>query len=244
VIFTLTSMDNEIGRSVLVVGASRGIGAAIAQTFADVGDRVAATHRGSGVPLEKVVAVQMDVTDDASVERALAEVTEAQGAPEIVVYNAGITRDTLLLRMSEDDYRDVVETNQVGAFRVLRRAVKPMLRSRRGSIVLVSSASARAGAPGQVNYSSSKAALEGLARSTAKEYAAKGIRVNVVAPGPTDTDMVAAMTDTAREQLISEVPLGRLARPDEIASVVSWVADATFVTGATIPVTGGAAMGY
>jgi 3-oxoacyl-[acyl-carrier protein] reductase len=244
VIFTLTSMDNEIGRSVLVVGASRGIGAAIAQTFADVGDRVAATHRGSGVPLEKVVAVQMDVTDDASVERALAEVTEAQGAPEIVVYNAGITRDTLLLRMSEDDYRDVVETNQVGAFRVVRRAVKPMLRSRRGSIVLVSSASARAGAAGQVNYSSSKAALEGLARSTAKEYAAKGIRVNVVAPGPTDTDMVAAMTDKAREQLISEVPLGRLARPDEIASVVSWVADATFVTGATIPVTGGAAMGY
>jgi 3-oxoacyl-[acyl-carrier protein] reductase len=127
---------------------------------------------------------------------------------------------------------------------VVRRAVKPMLRGRRGSIVLVSSASARAGAAGQVNYSSSKAALEGLARSTATEYAAKGIRVNVVAPGPTDTDMVAAMTDKAREQLISEVPLGRLARPDEIASVVSWVADATFVTGATIPVTGGAAMGY
>lgn len=228
----------------LVVGASRGIGVAIAQAFADAGDQVAATHRGSGVGVEKVFGVQMDVTDPASIEQAFDQVTEAHGAPEIVVYNAGITRDTLLLRMSEDDYRAVIETNQVGAFRVVRQAIKPMLRKRNGSIVLVSSASARAGAPGQANYSSSKAALEGLARSTAKEYAAKNIRVNVVAPGPTDTDMVAAMTDQAREQLISEVPLGRLARPDEIASAVSWVADATFVTGATIAVTGGAAMGY
>lgn len=228
----------------LVVGASRGIGAAIAQAFADAGDQVAATHRGSGVGVEKVLSVQMDVTDPASIERAFDQATEAHGAPEIVVYNAGITRDTLLLRMSENDYRDVIETNQVGAFRVVRQAIKPMLRKRNGSIVLVSSASARAGASGQANYSSSKAALEGLARSTAKEYAAKNIRVNVVAPGPTDTDMVAAMTDQAREQLISEVPLGRLARPEEIASAVSWVADATFVTGATIAVTGGAAMGY
>lgn len=228
----------------LVVGANRGIGAAIAQAFADAGDQVAATHRGTGVPAEQVRAIKMDVTNDLSVEQALAEVTEAQGAPEIVVYNAGITRDALLLRMSEDNYREVIDTNQLGAFRVLRRVLKPMLRQRKGSVVLVASASARAGAAGQANYSSSKAALEGLARSTAKECASKGIRVNVVAPGPTDTDMVAAMSDTAREQLIGEVPLGRLAQPKEIASAVTWLAEATFVTGATIPVTGGAAMGY
>jgi 3-oxoacyl-[acyl-carrier protein] reductase len=237
-------VSGALGRSVLVVGASRGIGAAIAQAFADGGDRVAGTHRGSGVPAGNVSAVQMDVTDDESVQRALAEVAESQGAPEIVVYNAGITRDALLVRMGEDEYRDVVETNQFGAFRVVRRVLKPMLRNRAGSIVLVSSVSARTGAAGQVNYSSSKAALEGLARSTAMEYAAKGIRVNVVAPGPTDTDMVAAVSDKAREHMINAVPMGRLGRPEEIAEVVVWVANATFVTGATIPVAGGLALGY
>jgi 3-oxoacyl-[acyl-carrier protein] reductase len=229
---------------VLVVGASRGIGAAIARAFAAAGDRVAGTHRGSGVPVGTVSAVEMDVADEQSVRQALTEVTESQGAPEVVVYNAGITRDTLLVRMGEDEYREVVEINQFGAFRVVRQVLKPMLRDRAGSIVLVSSVSARSGAAGQANYSSSKAALEGLARSTAMEYAAKGIRVNVVAPGPTDTDMVAAVSDKAREQMIRAVPMGRLGRPEEIADVVVWAANATFMTGATIPVAGGLAMGY
>lgn len=235
---------SDLGRSVLIVGASRGIGAAVSRSFLEAGDRVAGTHRGSGVPVEGVYAVKCDVTDDASVEAALAEVSDVHGAPEVVVYNAGIVRDTLLVRMTEQDYRAVIDTNQVGAFLIVQRAVKAMLKARKGSIVLVSSAAARAGQSGQANYAASKAALEGFARSIAKEYASRNIRCNVVAPGPTETDMVAALSDQAREALIGEVPLGRLGRPDEIADAIRWVAGATFVTGATIPVTGGAAMGY
>jgi 3-oxoacyl-[acyl-carrier protein] reductase len=232
------------GRSVLVVGASRGIGAAVAREFAAAGDRVAGTHRGSGVPVDGVFEVKLDVADAGQVAEAVAAVTEHQGAPQIVVHNAGVTRDGLFARMPEEHYRDLVEVTQLGAFRVAQRVLPAMAKAREGSLVLISSASARAGSPGQANYAAAKAALEGFARSLALEYGRRNVRVNVVAPGPTDTDMVAALNDRQRQALVDQVPLGRLARPEEVAEVVRWVAASTYVTGATIPVTGGGALGW
>lgn len=237
------SVKGNGDRSVLVVGGSRGIGAAVVRAFLKGGDRVSATHRGSGVP-DGARPVAMDVVDDESVDSAFAEVEGAHGAPEVVVCNAGVTHDRLLVRMAAAEYTDVVEINQIGVFRVVRRALPAMLKARRGSIVLVSSAAARAPFAGQANYAASKAALEGFARTAAIEYASRNIRVNVVAPGPTDTDMVASLPDKQRAHMVATVPLGRLADPDEVASAVRWVADATFVTGVTLPVTGGAALGY
>lgn len=231
-------------RSVLVVGANRGIGEAVAREFLRAGDRVAGTHRGSGVPVDGVFGVELDLSDAERVADAVAEVTAHQGAPEVVVLNAGVTRDGLVARMPEEHYREVIEVTQLGAFRVAQRVLPAMAKARAGSIVLVSSASARAGSPGQANYAAAKAALEGFARSVALEYGRRGVRVNVVAPGPVDTDMVAVLTDRQRQALIDQVPLGRLARPEEIAEVVRWVAGSTYVTGATIPVTGGGALGW
>jgi 3-oxoacyl-[acyl-carrier protein] reductase len=233
-----------VGRSVLVVGAGKGIGAAVAGAFAAAGDRVAGTHRGSGVPIDGVHPVELDVRDAESIDRAVTEVERTLGPPEIVVCNAGVTKDGLLMRMSEEQYREVVEVNQFGAFRVVRRVLPAMVKARSGSLVLISSISARLGVAGQANYSASKAALEGFARSAAREYASRGVRVNVVAPGPTDTDMVAAMTERARAAMLAEVPMGRLAQPSEIADVVRWLADSTYVTGVTVPVSGGSALGF
>lgn len=240
---TLATMQNENGRSVLVVGASRGIGAAAARAFVHSGDRVAGTHRGGGIPVESVFAVKADVTDAASIDAAVTEVEAHQGPPEVVVFNAGITRDNILLRMDEDDLREVVETVQYGAFRVLKRVTRNMLKAKAGSVVLVSSISSRAGVKGQSNYTAAKSGLEGMARSVARELAPRGIRVNVVSPGPTDTDMVGQLTDEQRTALVGEIPLGRLGTADEIAEVIHWVAGSTFMTGAIVPVTGGAGMG-
>lgn len=167
----------------------------------------------------------------------------AFGGMDIVVANAGVTADTLLLRMSDDAWSQTLDTNLSGAFRVVRRAIKPMMRARSGSIVLISSAGAAAGVAGQINYTASKAGLVGLARSTVRELGGRNIRVNVVAPGPTDTDMTAVLTDTQREAMRTATPLGRFAQPDEIAQVIEWVARSTFMAGAVVPVDGGASMG-
>ncbi len=230
-------------KSVLVVGASRGIGGETARQFVQSGDHVVGTHRGSGIDIDGVHDVKMDLRDPDSIDAAVGEIESHQGAPEIVVCNAGINRDQLLIRMSEDDYREVIETNQLGAFRVVKRVLPAMLKAKGGSIVFVSSASAAAGQAGQANYAASKAALEGFARSIAQEYGKKGIRSNVVMPGPTETDMVAELSEKQREAMVAQVPMGRLAQPSEIAEVVESVSRATYMTGATVPVTGGAAIG-
>lgn len=225
------------------------------QRFAEAGDQVAATHRSpapapptpssgpaassNGSPLW----VSCDVTSTESVDAAFTAVESAFGGMDIVVANAGVTADTLLLRMSDDAWSQTLDTNLSGAFRVVRRAIKPMMRARSGSIVLISSAGAAAGVAGQINYTASKAGLVGLARSTVRELGGRNIRVNVVAPGPTDTDMTAVLTDTQREAMRTATPLGRFAQPDEIAQVIEWVARSTFMAGAVVPVDGGASMG-
>ncbi|MFK4298604.1 NAD(P)-dependent dehydrogenase (short-subunit alcohol dehydrogenase family) [Arthrobacter sp. GAS37] len=163
---------------------------------------------------------------------------------ETLIVNAGITDDDLLLRMDEEKIRRVLETNAIGPMIAVKEALRPLLRSKDGSIVLVSSASARYGVPGQANYTAAKGALEGFARTVAKEYASKGIRCNVVAPGGTATDMTSALTEDQRQTMLNDVPLGRLARPEEIASVIYWVSQSTYMTGVTVPVTGGAVLGY
>lgn len=228
---------------VFITGASRGIGAATAAAFVARGHRVAATHRGSGVPVDGVHSVKMDVTDEASIESGIAEVESIYGPPEILIHNAGSNRDKLLLRMTEDDFRAPFETNTVGAYRLIKRILPGMLKAKRGSIVLVSSASAYAGQPGQANYAASKAALEGLARSVMREYASKNIRCNIVVPGGTETDMTATLSEGQREAMLAQIPMRRLARPDEIAEAVAAVAMMPYMTGATVAVTGGAAVG-
>jgi 3-oxoacyl-[acyl-carrier protein] reductase len=186
------------------------------------------------------------VTDQASVVAAFAEVEERQGPVEVLVANAGITRDTLLLRMSEDDFTDVVDTNLAGAFRVVRQAAKGMLRARRGRIVLISSVVGLLGSAGQVNYAASKAGLIGMARSIARELGSRGITANVVAPGFVESDMTAELSDQRRAEILAAVPLGRFASAEEVAGVVRWVAgeEAAYITGAVIPVDGGLGMGH
>jgi 3-oxoacyl-[acyl-carrier protein] reductase len=234
-----------VGRSVLVTGGNRGIGLAIARAFADAGDQVTVTSRSGGAP-EGLSAVRCDVTDTDSVEAAFAEVESGQGPVEVLVANAGITRDTLLLRMTEDDFTSVVDTNLTGAFRVAKRAAKGMLRQRRGRIVLVSSVVGLLGSPGQVNYAASKAGLVGMARSMARELGSRGITANVVAPGFVDTDMTAALPEETQEEYRSRIPLGRFCTPEEVAGVVRWLGsdEAAYVTGAVIPVDGGLGMGH
>lgn len=233
-----------MNRSVLVVGASRGIGAAIARQFVVAGDQVAATHRGSGVPIDDALAVKCDVTESSSVDAAFGEAEAAHGPVEILVVAAGITRDGLLMRMSEEDYLAVVDTNLSGAFRVARRAIPKMVKQRRGSIVFLSSVAGHTGSPGQANYAAAKAGLDGLARTVAREYASRGVRANVVAPGPIDTDMTRGLTDEQRAKLVSEIPLGQMGSPEDVADAVLWVSGAAFVTGAFIPVSGGLGIGY
>jgi 3-oxoacyl-[acyl-carrier protein] reductase len=237
--------DARMARSVLVTGGNRGIGRAIAQAFAANGDKVSVTHRGSGVP-SGLHGVLCDVTDPEQVEALFDDVETHQGPVEVLVANAGITRDTLLLRMSEQDWDDVIATNLTAAFRLAKRAAKGMLRMRRGRIVFVSSVVGLSGSAGQANYAASKAGLVGLARSIARELGSRNITANVVAPGFVETDMTAALPEDRRADLLAQIPLGRYASPEEVAGVVTWLAgdDAAYITGAVLPVDGGLGMGH
>ncbi|MDQ3153809.1 MAG: 3-oxoacyl-ACP reductase FabG [Actinomycetota bacterium] len=234
-----------MSRSVLVTGGNRGIGLAIARAFAAQGDQVAVTHRGSGAP-EGLLGVACDVTDAAAVDAAFAAAEEAHGPVEVLVSNAGITDDTLLLRMSEEQFTRVLDTNLTGAYRVAKRAAKGMLRLRRGRLVFISSVVGLSGAPGQVNYAASKAGLVGVARSIARELGSRSITANVVAPGYVDTEMTAELTEVRRTEILSSIPLGRQATSAEVAAAVTWLASdgAAYVTGAVIPVDGGLGMGH
>jgi 3-oxoacyl-[acyl-carrier protein] reductase len=234
-----------MSRSVLVTGGNRGIGRAIAEAFVAADDQVAITSRGGDGP-EGALPVKCDVTDAASVDAAFDEVEAAHGPVEVLVANAGITADTLLLRMSEDDWSRVIETNLTGSYRVAKRAAKGMLRLRRGRLVFISSVVGLLGSAGQVNYAASKAGLVGMARSLARELGSRSITANVVAPGFVETEMTAVLPEEKRAEYQAQIPLGRLAQPAEVASVVRWLAseEAGYVTGAVIPVDGGLGMGH
>ena len=237
--------DAPMARSVLVTGGNRGIGLAVARAFAALGDSVAVTHRGSGVP-DGLFGVKCDVTDPDQINEMYDAVEAAQGPVEVLVANAGITRDTLLLRMSDEDWQAVIDTNLTGAFRLAKRAAKGMLRLRRGRIILVSSVVGLTGSAGQVNYAASKAGLVGFARSLARELGSRAITTNVVAPGFVETDMTAELPEERRNELLGQIPLGRYASAEEVAAVITWLAsdDAAYITGAVIPVDGGLGMGH
>ncbi len=228
-----------------MTGGNRGIGKAIAEAFVAVGDQVAITYR-SGEPPPGVLGVKCDVTDPAAVDAAFAEVERAHGPVEVLVANAGITRDTLVLRMSEDDWGDVIDTNLSGSFRVAKRAARGMLRLRRGRIIFISSVVGLLGSAGQVNYAASKAGLVGMARSLARELGSRSITANVVAPGFVETEMTEVLPEEKKAEYRAQIPLQRYAGTDEIASVVTWLASdgAAYVTGAVIPVDGGLGMGH
>lgn len=230
-------------RTVLVTGA-RGIGLACAQTFAADGDKVAVLSRSSTAA--ELLTVPCDVSDAAQVDEAFAKVEAELGPVQVVISNAGITRDTLLARMKPDDWDSVIATNLTGAYNVARRAIGPMMKGRYGRLVFVSSVGAYLGAPGQANYAASKAGLIGLARSIAREYGGRGITANVVAPGPIETDMTTALTADWRERTAAAVPVGRFGTPDEVAAAVRFLASdqAAFITGTVLPVDGGLAMGH
>ncbi len=234
-----------MGKSVLVTGGNRGIGLAIAQRLRADGDSVAITYR-SGEPPPGFLAVRADVTDEAAIDAAFSTIEEQQGPVEVLVANAGITRDTLLLRMSEDDFTAVLDTNLTGAFRVAKRASRGMLRLKRGRIILISSVVGLSGSAGQTNYAAAKAGLIGFGRSLARELGSRGITVNVVAPGFVATDMTAALDEDRRAEIVSQVPLGRYAAPAEVAAAVSFLAgeDAAYITGAVLPIDGGLGMGH
>jgi 3-oxoacyl-[acyl-carrier protein] reductase len=234
-----------VTRSVLVTGGNRGIGLAIARAFSAAGDKVAITYR-SGEPPEGLFGVRCDVTDQAAVEAAFDSVESQQGPVEVLVANAGITRDTLLLRMAEDDFTAVLDTNLSGSYRVAKRAARSMLRARRGRLIFISSVVALLGSAGQANYAASKAGLVGLARSLARELGSRNITANVVAPGFVSTEMTEALPEERRSEILAHVPLGRYATADEVAAVVRFLAgdDASYITGAVIPVDGGLGMGH
>lgn len=232
-------------RVVLVTGGNRGIGRAIAERFVAEGFAVAVTAR-SGEGPEGTLTVRADVTDAASLDAAYAEVEQKLGPVEVVVANAGITKDTLLLRMTEDDFDSVVSTNLGGAFRVVKRAAKGMLRAKWGRVILISSVVGLYGSAGQINYSSSKSALVGFARSLTRELGSRGITANVVAPGFIETDMTAALPDETQADYKKSIPAGRFGAADEVAAAVVWLAsdDAAYISGAVIPVDGGLGMGH
>jgi 3-oxoacyl-[acyl-carrier protein] reductase len=234
-----------VGRSALVTGGNRGIGLAIAQALAEAGHAVTVTSRSGEAP-EGLSAVACDVTSAEQVEAAFTAVEERQGPVEILVANAGITRDGLLLRMSEEDFAEVIDTNLAGAFRTARRASKSMLRARWGRLVFVSSVVGLLGSAGQANYAASKAGLVGLARSLARELGSRSITANVVAPGFVDTDMTRALGEERRAQILGQVPLGRYASAAEVAAAVRFLCsdEAAYITGAVLPVDGGLGMGH
>ncbi|MGW1158972.1 3-oxoacyl-ACP reductase FabG [Streptomyces sp. NPDC002519] len=234
-----------MSRSVLITGGNRGIGLAIARHLADAGDRVAVTYR-SGEPPEGLLGVRCDITDTEQVDLAFKQVEEQHGPVEVLIANAGITKDQLLMRMSEDDFTSVLDTNLTGAFRVTKRASRGMLRAKKGRVVFISSAVALRGESGQANYAASKAGLVGFARSMARELGSRGITFNVVAPGLTETSMSQQLSEDQLENLKSQIPLGRLARPEEIAATVAFLSSdyAAYITGAVVPVDGGAGMGH
>jgi 3-oxoacyl-[acyl-carrier protein] reductase len=234
-----------MSRSVLVTGGNRGIGLAIARRLAAGGDKVMITSR-SGDDVDGLAVVRCDVRDPASVAEAFAVAEAAHGPVEVLVANAGITRDQLLALMSEDDFAAVLDTNLTGGYRVAKRAVRGMIRMRRGRIIFISSVVGLLGSAGQANYAAAKAGLVGMARSLARELAARSITVNVVAPGFVDTDMTAVLPEERRAAILANVPLGRLASADEVAAAVAFLAsaDAGYITGAVIPVDGGLGMGH
>lgn len=234
-----------MSRSVLITGGNRGIGRAIAEAFIAAGDKVAVTSRNGEAP-DGALAVPCELTDAASVDEAFKTVEEAHGPVEVLVANAGITRDTLLLRMSEDDFSDVIDTNLTGSYRLAKRAAKGMLRLKRGRIIFISSVVGLLGSPGQVNYAASKSGLVGMARSIARELGSRGITANVVAPGFIETDMTAVLPEEQRAAYQQQIPLGRLGGSAEVAGAVVWLASdqAAYVTGAVIPVDGGLGMGH
>ena len=229
----------------LVTGGNRGIGLAIARAFAEAGDQVAVTFR-SGEPPEGLYGVRCDVTDSASVDAAFGEVEDKHGPVEVLVANAGITKDQLILRMPEEDFAAVVDTNLAGSWRVAKRASKGMLRLRKGRVVFISSVVGLLGSAGQTNYAASKAGLVGLARSLARELGSRNITANVVAPGFVETDMTAELSDELQQTYKAQIPAGRFASADEIARVVRFLAsdDAAYIPGAVIPVDGGLGMGH
>ncbi|MEW2359601.1 beta-ketoacyl-ACP reductase [Spirillospora sp. NPDC029432] len=234
-----------MSRSVLVTGGNRGIGLAIARELSAGGDAVAVTYR-SGEPPEGLFGVKCDVTSSEDVDAAFGKVEAEQGKVEVLVANAGINKDTLLAIMSEDAFTSVLDTNLTGAYRVAKRSVKGMMRNRGGRIILVSSVVGLLGSAGQSNYAASKAGLVGFGRSLARELASRNITVNVVAPGFVDTDMTAELSDEQQDAIKKVIPLGRTARPEEVAKTVRFLAseDAAYITGAVIPVDGGLGMGH
>lgn len=241
----MTSSEQAAGRSILVTGGNRGIGRAIAERLAADGDRVAVTSRSGEAP-DGVLAVSCDVTDSASVDAAFDEVEKAHGPVEVLIANAGITKDTLLMRMSDEDFDAVIDANLAGAFRCVRRASKSMMRLKRGRIVLISSVVALYGSPGQVNYAASKAGLVGIARSVTRELGGRGITANVVAPGFIDTDMTAALPEQTRAGYLTAIPAKRFGAVADVADTVAFLASpqAGYISGAVIPVDGGLGMGH
>jgi 3-oxoacyl-[acyl-carrier protein] reductase len=234
-----------MARTVLVTGGNRGIGLAIAQAFVKQGDRVAVTHRGAGAP-PGTFGVTCDVTDPAAVDAAFSAVEAELGPVEVLVANAGVTEDTLLMRMSEEQFTRVLDTNLTGAWRCARRAATRMVRGRWGRMIFISSVVGLYGSPGQVNYAASKAGLVGLARSITRELGSRNVTANVVAPGYVVTDMTAALPEQLRTEYRKAIPLGRFAEPEDVAAAVTWLASdaAGYVTGAVIPVDGGLGMGH
>lgn len=234
-----------MARSVLVTGGNRGIGLAIARAFEAAGDKVAVTHRGSGAP-EGLLGVRCDVTDADQVAAAFDEVEAAHGRVEVLVANAGITDDGLLLRMGEEQFARVIDANLAGSYRVAKRAASSMLRNRRGRMVFISSVVGLSGGAGQANYAASKAGLVGLARSIARELGSRSITANVVAPGFVTTDMTDELSEDRKKEILGQVPLGRFAAAEEVAAAVEWLASdaAGYITGAVIPVDGGLGMGH
>ena len=234
-----------MSRVVLVTGGNRGIGLAIAREFEKAGHTVVVTHR-SGEPPEGLHGVQCDVTDSAAVDAAFSQVESEHGPVEVLVANAGVTKDGLLMRMPEEAFTDVLDANLTGAWRVTQRATRGMMKARFGRLIYISSVVGLTGAPGQVNYAASKAGLVGMARSVARELGGRGITANVVAPGYVDTEMTAELSDKRREELMAAIPLGRVATPEEIAKAVAFLAsdDAAYITGAVLPVDGGVGMGH
>jgi 3-oxoacyl-[acyl-carrier protein] reductase len=234
-----------VSRSVLVTGGNRGIGLAIARAFAAQGDKVAVTHRGSGAP-GGLFGVRCDVTDSVQVDEAFTAVEAQHGPVEVLVANAGMTDDTLLLRMGEEQFTRVIDANLTGAYRVAKRAAGKMLRARQGRMIFIGSVVGLMGSPGQVNYAASKAGLIGVARSITRELGSRNITANVVTPGFIESDMTAELTEARRKEIFGSIPLARFGAADEVAGVVTWLASdaAAYVSGAVIPVDGGLGMGH